>query len=247
MNQAKSRNDYVTAREHYIKSIDKGLLKVMSKMGISTLRSYHGAQIFEAIGISKEITEKYFTRHGFKDRRYRTLVKLPGKLLITHNDAYFPDTQDGGSHYHTGDLSLQHEWRTACLESGNHRLLQWATRTEDYEKFKEFSALVDQENRKPLFLRGCVNLKKGNPVPLDEVEPEEAIMKRFVTGAMSYGSISKEAHEALAIAMNAIGGRSNTGEGGRMPKGSSQEPMAAAREVQSSRWHRDGLELPPIT
>ncbi len=120
-------------------------------------------------------------------------------------------------------------------------MLQWATRTEDYQKFKEFSALVNQENRKPLFLRGCVNLKKGNPVPLEEVEPEEAILKRFITGAMSYGSISKEAHEALAIAMNAIGGRSNTGEGGEdaerfKPRADGTSARSAIKQVASGRF-----------
>ena len=111
----------------------------------------------------------------------------------------------------------------------------------DYQKFKEFSALVDQENRKPLFLRGCVNLKKGNPVPIDEVEPVESIMKRFVTGAMSYGSISKEAHEALAVAMNTIGGRSNTGEGGEdaerfKPRPDGTSARSAIKQVASGRF-----------
>jgi glutamate synthase (NADPH/NADH) large chain len=207
------KDDFITAREHYIKSIDKGLLKVMSKMGISTLRSYHGAQIFEAIGLAKEIADKYFT--GTDSRIGGIgLEEIAKEALIPHHTAFFPDNQDNmeletiGT-YHYRKNGEQHAWNPETIG-----LLQWATRTNDYSKFKEFSALVDQENRKPLFIRGCVNLKKGNSVPLEEVESVESIMKRFVTGAMSYGSISKEAHEAMAIAMNKIGGRSNTGEGG---------------------------------
>ena len=125
------------------------------------------------------------------------MMKLPGKHLsctmrpisLTIQDGAGLDTQ---GIYHYRRNGEQHAWNPETIG-----LLQWATRTKDYQKFKEFSALVNQENRKPLFLRGCVNLKKGKPVPIEEVEPEEAIMKRFVTGAMSYGSISKEAHEAL--------------------------------------------------
>lgn len=207
------RDDYVTAREHYIKSIDKGLLKVMSKMGISTLRSYHGAQIFEAIGLSREVADRYFT--GTDSRIGGIgLAEIAREALIPHGEAYSatnhvadePVTQ-GTYHYRRN--GEQHAWNPETIG-----LLQWATRTNNYEKFKEFTALVDEENRKPLFIRGCINLKKQNAIPVDEVEPVESIMKRFVTGAMSFGSISREAHEAMAVAMNSIGGRSNTGEGG---------------------------------
>jgi glutamate synthase (NADPH) large chain len=234
------KDDYVTAREHYIKSIDKGLLKVMSKMGISTLRSYHGAQIFEAIGLDREISEKYFTG---TDSRIGgiTLKEIAEEALIPHRAAFFPTHENNGDPvtlgiYHYRRNGEQHAWNPESIG-----LLQWATRTNDYKKFKEFSTLVDQQNRKPLFLRGCVNLKKGNPVPLNEVEPVEAIMKRFVTGAMSFGSISKEAHEAMALAMNAIGGRSNTGEGGEdaerfktRPDGTSAR--SAIKQVASGRF-----------
>jgi len=207
------KTDYVTAREHFIKSIDKGLLKVMSKMGISTLRSYHGSQIYEAIGLSRDIIDKYFT--GTDSRIGGIgLDEIAQESLIPHRMAYFPDPQANpdleteGVYYYRSN-GEQHAWNPETIS-----LLQWAARTDDYNKYKEFSALVDLENRKPQFIRGCVNLKKGNPVPLEEVEPVKSIMKRFLTGAMSYGSISKEAHEALALAMNATGGRSNTGEGG---------------------------------
>jgi glutamate synthase (NADPH/NADH) large chain len=205
--------DYVSARENYIKSIDKGLLKVMSKMGISTLRSYHGAQIFEAIGISNNIIEKYFTGTdsriggiGFEEIAKEAMhghLKAYGNINNTSNKLH----NEGFYHFRTdGEF---HAWNPNTIG-----LLQWATRTNNYEKYKEFSAQVEVENRRPHFLRGCVNIKKGKPIPVEEVEPVESILKRFVTGAMSFGSISKEAHEAMAIAMNSIGGRSNTGEGG---------------------------------
>lgn len=234
------RDDYVTAREHYIKSIDKGLLKVMSKMGISTLRSYHGAQIFEAIGLAKEIADKYFT--GTDSRIGGIgLDEIAEEALIPHRKSYAPANQDNQEPetqgtYHYRMNGEQHAWNPETIG-----LLQWATRTDDYAKFKEFSALVDHENRKPLFIRGCVNLKKGSPIPLEEVEPVESIMKRFVTGAMSYGSISKEAHEALGIAMNSIGGRSNTGEGGEdaerfLPRADGTFARSAIKQVASGRF-----------
>lgn len=234
------KEDYGTAREHFIKSIDKGLLKVMSKMGISTLRSYHGAQIFEAIGIATAVTDKYFS--GTDSRIGGIgLEEIAMEALLSHNAAWNPDNQSNSSLetagiYHYRVNGEQHAWNPETIG-----LLQWATRTNDYLKFKEFSALVDHENRKPLFIRGCVNLKKGNPVPVDEVEPVESIMKRFVTGAMSYGSISKEAHEAMAVAMNSIGGRSNTGEGGEDAERFTRQPdgtwaRSAIKQVASGRF-----------
>jgi glutamate synthase (NADPH/NADH) large chain len=234
------KDDYVTAREHFIKAVDKGLLKVMSKMGISTLRSYHGSQIFEAIGLSKEITDKHFT--GTDSRIGGIgLDEIAQEALIPHNTAYYPTSQDNPEPetqgtYHYRVKGEQHAWNPETIG-----LLQWATRTDDYAKFKEFSALVDRENRKPLFIRGCVNLKKGQPVPINEVEPVESIMKRFVTGAMSYGSISKEAHEALAVAMNTIGGRSNTGEGGEdaerfKTRADGTSARSAIKQVASGRF-----------
>lgn len=234
------RYDYVTAREHFIKSIDKGLLKVMSKMGISTLRSYHGSQIFEAIGLSTDITDRYFT--GTDSRIGGIgLEEIAQEALIPHKRAYFPNSQENleletVGVYHYRKNGEQHAWNPETIG-----LIQWATRTNDYNKFKEFSALVDHENRKPHFIRGCINLRGGNPVPIEEVEPVEAIMKRFVTGAMSYGSISKEAHEALALSMNAIGGRSNTGEGGEDSERFSIRPdgtsaRSAIKQVASGRF-----------
>jgi glutamate synthase (NADPH/NADH) large chain len=205
--------EYKEARKNYIKSVDKGLLKVMSKMGISTLRSYHGARIFEAVGLDKKLIDKYF--EGTASRIGGIgLEEIYQETTDCHKAAFDERTAEESADFKTAGI---YSWR----RDGEHHawnpesigLLQWATRTNDYKKFKEFSTLVDNQNRKPAFLRGCFKLKY-NPVPLDEVEKEEEIMKRFVTGAMSYGSISKEAHEALAETMNAIGGRSNTGEGG---------------------------------
>jgi len=214
VSEGKIEKEYNEARKNYIKSIDKGLLKVLSKMGISTLRSYHGAQIFEAIGISQQLIDKYFTGTVSKIGGVG-LEEITKETLMFHAEAYKKETAPEPFGFENAGV---YAWR----KNGEHHawnpdnigLLQWSTRTNDYSKFKEYSALVDEQNKKPAFIRGCFNFKKNNPIPIEQVEPVEDIMKRFVTGAMSYGSISKEAHEALAITMNSIGGRSNTGEGG---------------------------------
>lgn len=209
--------EYVKARQNYIKAIDNGILKVMSKMGISTLRSYHGAQIFECLGLSETVVEKYF--NGTASRIGGIgLKEIAQESLIPHQQAFVDPSENGSFNPKTIGVYAyrvngeHHAWNPETVS-----LLQWATRTNNYEKYKEFARLSNQENRKPAFLRGFVDYKR-DPIPIEEVEPEEAILKRFVTGAMSYGSISKEAHEALAIAMNRIGGRSNTGEGGEDPE-----------------------------
>ncbi|MBN2273237.1 MAG: glutamate synthase large subunit, partial [Bacteroidales bacterium] len=234
------RPDYAKARENYIRAIDKGLLKVMSKMGISTLRSYLGSQIYEAIGISTHLMNRYFTG---TDSRIEGigLEEIAGEAIIQHQLAFSARPQDihglhsEGLYYYRKDGEY-HAWNPDTIG-----LLQWSTRTNNYAKFKEFSALVDYENRRPHFIRGCVNIKKGKPVPLEEVEPVESILKRFVTGAMSYGSISKEAHEAMAIAMNSTGGRSNTGEGGEdserfQPRSDGSLARSAIKQVASGRF-----------
>ena len=211
--EGKIELEYDEARKNYIKAVGKGLLKVFSKMGISTLRSYHGAQIFEAIGVSDEVINNYFTGTTSKIGGVG-MEEICKEASMFHEEAYKADTTPEPFRFeHSGNYAWRkygehHAWNPETIG-----LLQWATRTNDYSKFKEFSALVDKENQKPAFIRGCLNYKR-NPIPIEEVEPVEEIMKRFVTGAMSYGSISKEAHEALAITMNTIGGRSNTGEGG---------------------------------
>jgi glutamate synthase (NADPH/NADH) large chain len=233
--EGKIEKEYNEARKNYIKSIDKGLLKVISKMGISTLRSYHGAQIFEAIGISQELIDKYFTGTVSKIGGIG-LEEITKETLMFHAEAYKKEVApepfgfENAGVYAWRKYGEHHAWNPETIG-----LLQWATRTNDYSKYKEYSALVDNENRKPAFIRGCFNLKR-NPIPLDQVEPVEEIMKRFVTGAMSYGSISKEAHEALAMTMNTIGGRSNTGEGGEDPARFGTIKNSKIKQVASGRF-----------
>ncbi len=205
--------DYVKARANYFKAIDKGLLKILSKMGISTLRSYHGAQIYEVLGMNRDVIDAYFT--GTDSRIGGIgLEEIAAEALKNHQQAHTeqipvqPEFKTNGVYHYRKDGEY-HGWNPDTIG-----MLQWSTRTNDYSKYKEFSSIVNKENRRPHFLRGCLDIKKGKPIPIEEVEPLSDILRRFVTGAMSYGSISKEAHEALAIAMNRIGGKSNTGEGG---------------------------------
>jgi glutamate synthase (NADPH/NADH) large chain len=214
VNQKVIQQDFDKAQENYIQAINKGLLKILSKMGISTLRSYRAAQIFEAIGIHPDVVDRYF--EGTVSRIGGIgLDEIAEEALIPHRKAFSDDvhamilTEGVYSYRKFGE---HHAWNPESVA-----LLQWSTRNNDYTKYKEYAALVDCETARPGFLRGLLTYKR-NPIPLEEVEPVEQIMKRFVTGAMSYGSISKEAHEALAIAMNRIGGRSNTGEGGEDPE-----------------------------
>jgi len=227
--------EYKEARKNYIKAIGKGLLKVFSKMGISTLRSYHGAQIFEAIGVSNEIIEKYFTGTTSKIGGVG-LSEICTEAIMFHEMAYNKDNTpepfrfENYGNYAWRKYGEHHAWNPETIG-----LLQWATRTNDFAKYKEFSALVDKQNRKPSFIRSCFKFKQ-NPIPIEEVEPVEEIMKRFVTGAMSYGSISKEAHEALAITMNTIGGRSNTGEGGEDPTRFGTIKNSKIKQVASGRF-----------
>jgi len=227
--------EYKEARKNYIKAIDKGLLKVFSKMGISTLRSYHGAQIFESVGVSKDLIDKYFTGTASKIGGVG-LEEIYREALMFHKKAYEKEVTpepfrfENDGNYAWRRNGIHHAWNPESIG-----LIQWATRTNDYAKFKEFSALVDKQNKRPAFIRGCFNLKR-NPIPLDQVEPEEEIMKRFVTGAMSYGSISIETHEALAITMNTIGGRSNTGEGGEDPARFGTLRNSKIKQVASGRF-----------
>ena len=208
--------DYQKAEENFINSINKGLLKIMSKMGISTLRSYRSSQIFEAVGIHPEVTDTYFT--GTISRIGGIgLSEIAEETLIPHRRAFsdepFREKLNEGV-YSFRKHGEHHAWNPESIS-----LLQWSTRTGDREKFREYCRLVNNDTAEPGFIRGLLQIRKNPvPVPLDEVEPAENIMKRFVTGAMSYGSISREAHETLALVMNRIGGRSNTGEGGEDPE-----------------------------
>ena len=218
----KIQEEYATAEKNYIKAVDKGLKKIMSKMGISTIRSYRGAKIFESIGLSEDLLRRYFGTEvstiggvGLKEiaRDQIRLQTLPQPLPVREGSGYlanhgqFSWRRDG----------IKHAWNPETIAK-----LQLACRTGDYEKFKEWSKLVD-EKESPIFLRDFLTFKKastplsgreGLGVSLDEVEPVESIVKHFVTGAMSFGALSIEAHEALALAMNKLGARSNTGEGG---------------------------------
>jgi glutamate synthase (NADPH/NADH) large chain len=225
---------YSQARKNYIKAAEKGLLKTFSKMGISTLRSYHGAQIFEALGVSNDLIDKHF--RGTPSRISGVgLPELAKEALMFHEKAFgqvnkkYLLKNEGIYHYRRD--GERHAWNPETIG-----LLQWSTRTNDYSKFKEFSQRINQEN-KTHFIRGFLKLKEGRkPIDISEVEPIEAITKRFVTGAMSYGSISKEAHESLAIAMNTIGGRSNTGEGGEDPARFGTIKNSKIKQIASGRF-----------
>ena len=208
----KVQEEYATAEKNYIKAVDKGLKKIMSKMGISTIRSYRGAKIFESIGLSEELLKTYFGTEistiggiGLRD--------IAKDAIRLHDEAFVPDEmpkflQNAGLFNYRKD-GIQHAWNPETIAN-----LQIATRLGSYTKFKEWAKSVD-EKEKPIFIRDFFGFKKAaKPTPIEEVEPVESIVKHFVTGAMSFGALSIEAHEALAIAMNKLGTRSNTGEGG---------------------------------
>ncbi|MFB3819265.1 MAG: glutamate synthase large subunit [Candidatus Methylomirabilales bacterium] len=230
-----------TAVKHYIKALNKGILKVMSKMGISTIQSYCGAQIFEAVGLDREFVEQYFTWTASRVGGVGLEV-IAEESLRRHRRAYperlvgKPDLDWGG----------EYQWR----QEGEYHLfnpdtvfkLQHACRSGQYSVFQEYSALVNNQSERLATLRGLLEFRfAAEPIPLEEVEPVEAIVKRFATGAMSYGSISQEAHETLAIAMNRLGGRSNTGEGGEDPARFVRDPngdwrRSAVKQVASGRF-----------
>ena len=202
--------DYETAQHNYIKAVDKGLKKILSKMGISTIRSYRGAKIFESIGISQEVLSKYFgtsssTIGGISfDRICKDAVSMQEQgFAQAEPDGVLPFI---GQYAFRKD-GIRHAWTPEAIST-----LQLATRLGSYKKFQEFCSIVD-DRQEPLFLRNYFKFKT-NPIPVDEVEPAENIVKRFIGAAMSFGAISKEAHEAIAIALNTLDSRSNTGEGG---------------------------------
>lgn len=233
--------DFTTSSRHFVEAVDKGLLKVMSKMGISTLTSYKGAELFEALGLSKELCSRYFGATpssiggiGVKD--------LAAGILRSHTEAFDKDFDTesplpllGEYKYRKGGES--HAWNPHVIAT-----LQKSTRNGDFEQFREFCRAVD-EKEEPIFIRDFleINTTGRKPVALDEVESEESIMHRFVAGAMSFGAISLEAHKAIAEAMNSIGARSNTGEGGEDPARFRQEPdgtstRSAIKQIASGRF-----------
>ncbi|MDQ3562601.1 MAG: glutamate synthase large subunit [Pseudomonadota bacterium] len=233
--------DRTRAVKNYIKALNKGVLKVISKVGISTIQSYRGAQIFEAVGLERELVDTYFTRTasrigGIGIEVIAEEIALRHHRAFTERPAGKPDLDWGG----------EYQWR----RDGEYHLfnpetvfkLQHATRTGQYEVFKEYTRLVDEQNENLATLRGLFEFKLAeNPIPLEEVEPAESILKRFATGAMSYGSISQEAHETLAIAMNRMGAKSNTGEGGEdparfKPDANGDLRRSAVKQVASGRF-----------
>ncbi len=209
--------DYATACKNYVKAATKGVVKVASKIGISTLQSYRGAQIFEAIGLSQSVIDQYFTWTASRIEG-ANLDILTQEALLRHHQAF----ADRAGNQPTLDVGGEYQWRKEgeahLFSPQTIHTLQQAVRSGNYELYKQYAQLVNDQNQKHFTLRGLLQFKPRQPVPIEEVESIEAIMKRFKTGAMSYGSISKEAHEALAIAMNRIGGKSNTGEGGEDPE-----------------------------
>ena len=232
--------DHKTACKNYLKAAMKGVIKVISKMGISTVQSYWGAQIFEGVGLKKEFIDRYFT--WTPSRVEGVGIEVIAQEVLDRHQRAFPDRQVNG---HVLDAGGQYQWR----EDGEYHLfnpqtvhkLQAAVRTNSYKVFKEYSGSVNEQSRNIATLRGLLEFKKTKPVPIEEVESVESIMKRFKSGAMSYGSISQEAHETLAIAMNRIGGKSNTGEGGEdparyipLPNGDSKN--SAIKQVASGRF-----------
>lgn len=240
VNEKEIQLDYATAEKKYIKSVCKGLFKIMSKMGISTIRSYRGAKIFEAVGLSEELSNTYFgglsSRLGgirldevardaiaFHEEGMEVLKKK-GEAELLPNHGLYAFRKDGE----------KHAWNPETIST-----LQLATRLGSYKKFKEFTAMVDSKES-PIFLRDFLDFRRA-PISIDRVEPVENIVQRFVTGAMSYGSISREAHEAMAIAMNKLHGRSNTGEGGEdrarfMPREDGTSLRSAIKQVASGRF-----------
>jgi glutamate synthase (ferredoxin) len=233
--------DYHTAAHNYTKAIVKGVVKVISKMGISTIASYFGSQIFEAIGLSETFINRYFTSTPSRIGGVGIDV-ISREVEMRHSNA-FPERQVNGRTLEAGG---QYQWR----EDGEHHLfnpetiykLQQAVRTNNYETYRQYAGLINNQTHGMATLRDLLEFKFADqPVPLEEVEPVESIVRRFKTGAMSYGSISKEAHETLAVAMNRIGGKSNTGEGGEDPAryisdSTGDSRNSAIKQVASARF-----------
>jgi glutamate synthase (NADPH/NADH) large chain len=232
---------FESALKNYKKAVNKGLLKVFSKMGISTLQSYRGAQVFEAIGLNKSLVDRYFTGTASRIEGVGLDV-LAREALMKHEHAFRP-ISDADTELETGG-NYQYRVRGEFHLFNPHTVskLQHAVRQSNFQTFQEYTQLVDDQSRELCTLRGLMDLKLAEkPVPIDEVEPAGEIVKRFATGAMSFGSISKEAHETLAIAMNRIGGRSNTGEGGEDEARFARDPngdwrRSAIKQVASARF-----------
>ncbi|HEV8145948.1 MAG TPA: glutamate synthase large subunit, partial [Bryobacteraceae bacterium] len=227
---------FETALKNYKKSINKGLLKVFSKMGISTLQSYRGAQVFEAIGLNQSLVDRYFT--GTPSRIQGVgLEVLAREAKEKHDHAFRRVTESETELTLGGKYQYRVDGEYHLFNPQTVAKLQHAVRSNKFETFEEFTALIDRQSKDLCTLRGLMELREAaRPLPIDEVEPATAIVKRFATGAMSFGSISKEAHETLAIAMNQIGGRSNTGEGGEDEARYGTERRSKIKQVASGRF-----------
>ena len=233
--------DHKNACKNYVKAASKGVVKVMSKMGISTIQSYRGAQVFEALGLRQDVIDHYFTWTA--SRVGGIGLDVIAKEVLARHHAAYPERQVDGHVLPVGGI---YKWRVDgeahLFTPESIHFLQKATSTGSYPTFKNYSKIINEQGKNLCTLRSLLEFKPGTPIPLAEVEPAENIMKRFKTGAMSYGSISQEAHETLAIAMNRIGGKSNTGEGGEDParftwtneKGDSKN--SAIKQVASGRF-----------
>jgi glutamate synthase domain-containing protein 2/glutamate synthase domain-containing protein 1/glutamate synthase domain-containing protein 3 len=228
------------AKKNFIKAANKAILKVASKMGISTVQSYRGAQIFEAIGLNGRVIEKFFTNTSSRINGV-DLDVIARESLMRHRHGFPPirvngEVLDNGGNYQWRRDGEYHMWNPDSIGKMQHAVRLGITRPIDgFKAFQEYTKLCDDESRHRCTLRGLLNFRKtGNPVPISEVEPASEIVKRFVTGAMSFGSISKEAHENLAIAMNRIGGKSNTGEGGEDPERFQPDRDKAGKPIVSS-------------
>ncbi|MCS6951772.1 MAG: glutamate synthase large subunit [Bryobacterales bacterium] len=224
-----------TALKNFKKAINKGLLKIFSKMGISTLQSYRGAQVFEAVGLSKALVDKYFTGTASRIEGVGLDV-LAREAKMKHDLAFRPVTESDPELPIGGNYQYRVRGEYHLLNPLTVSKLQHAVRKESFETYKEYSELINNQNRNLCTLRGLMKFKKGHPIPIEQVEPASEIVKRFATGAMSLGSISREAHETLAIAMNRIGGRSNTGEGGEDEERFHDERCSAVKQVASARF-----------
>ena len=239
---------YEKAVENYLKASIKGIVKVLSKMGISTIQSYHGAQIFEAIGIHQDVIQKYFTDTPSRIGGI-SLDTIEKETLTRHKKAFDTRGTDTTTLHSGGFYQYRRDGEEHLFNPQTIHLLQQACRKNDYSLFKEYSNLLNDEEAQKMNIRSLFRFKKEvTPIPIEEVEPVESIVKRFKTGAMSFGSISQEAHESLAIAMNRLGGKSNTGEGGEDPERYSSLPNgdsknSAIKQIASGRFGVTSLYL----
>jgi glutamate synthase (ferredoxin) len=236
------------AQQNFIKAVTKGVIKIASKIGISTIQSYRGAQIFEALGLNQAVVDRYFTWTASRLQGIGLEV-IAQEALKRHHHAFPDRPQESPSLDVGGDYQWRRDGEAHLLSPEVIHTLQQAVRSGDYAVYKRYAALVNQQDQQLFRLRDLLEFKSRSPIPLEEVEPVEAITRRFKTGAMSYGSISKEAHEALAIAMNRIGGRSNTGEGGEDPErytwtnDQGDSKNSAIKQVASGRFGVTSLYL----